>query len=253
MAFCLFWEAVDQRQTTPARLTVAGRTARASKSIWLAGDDDWWFGGDNGDRMDVVAENPAVAAGGTARLQVRMPFRSATALVTVMRDGVLDSYVTTLSGKDPVVSVRMKAGYAPNVYVSVLAVRGRVAGWRLWLADFARRWNLPWLSRDAAAPTALIDLAKPSYRLGIVKLNVGWDAHKLAVSVTPDKRSYPVRSPAMVFHLIEGAASVQVEEQFGVYQFEQVFQMISTVSGELLPSVHPVDAIRRAKGLWPAE
>jgi uncharacterized protein YfaS (alpha-2-macroglobulin family) len=172
------------------------RVARATRSLWLAGDDDWWFGGDNGDRMDVVAENPQVAAGGTARLQVRMPFRSATALVTVMRDGVLDSYVTTLSGKDPVVSVRMKQGYAPNVYVSVLAVRGRVAGWRLWLADFARRWNLPWLSREAAAPTALIDLAKPSYRLGIVKLNVGWDAHKLAVSVTPDKRSYPVRSPA---------------------------------------------------------
>ncbi len=40
--------------------------------------------------------------------------------------------------------------------------------------------------------------------------------------------------------------SVKVEELFGVYQFEQVFQMISTVSGELLPSVHPVDAIRRA-------
>ena len=40
--------------------------------------------------------------------------------------------------------------------------------------------------------------------------------------------------------------SVQVGELFGVYQFEQVFQMISTVIGEVLPSVHPVDAIRRA-------
>jgi para-aminobenzoate synthetase component 1 len=42
------------------------------------------------------------------------------------------------------------------------------------------------------------------------------------------------------------AGSVRVDELFGVYQFEQVFQMISTVSGELLPEVHPVDAIRRA-------
>lgn len=42
------------------------------------------------------------------------------------------------------------------------------------------------------------------------------------------------------------AGSVQVEELFGVYQFEQVFQMISTVTGELEPVVHPVDAIRRA-------
>jgi uncharacterized protein YfaS (alpha-2-macroglobulin family) len=174
----------------------AGRVSRATKSIWLAGDGDWWFGGDNGDRMDVVAESPSVAAGGVARLQVRMPFREATALVTVLRDGVIDSFVTQLSGKDPVIEVRMKQGYAPNVYVSVLAVRGRVAGWRLWLADLARRWNLPWLSRDAAYPTALIDLAKPSYRLGMVKLQVGWDAHKLGVTVASDRPSYPVRAGA---------------------------------------------------------
>ncbi|PZN92085.1 MAG: alpha-2-macroglobulin, partial [Alphaproteobacteria bacterium] len=173
-----------------------GRTARASTSVWLAGDDDWWFGGDNGDRMDVVPEAAAVAADGVARLQVRMPFRSATALVTVMRDGVIDSFVTTLSGKDPVVEVAMKPGYAPNVYVSVLAVRGRVAGWRLWLADLARRWNLPWLSREAASPTALVDLAKPSYRLGMAKLTVGWDRHKLGVTVASDRPSYAVRSVA---------------------------------------------------------
>jgi para-aminobenzoate synthetase component I len=42
------------------------------------------------------------------------------------------------------------------------------------------------------------------------------------------------------------AGSVRVDELFGIYQFEQVFQMISTVSGELLLGVHPVDAIRWA-------
>ena len=174
--------------------------ARATTSVWLAGDDDWWFGGDNGDRMDVVPEQKTVAADGVARLQVRMPFREATALVSVLRDGVIDSFVTTLSGSNPVIEVKMKGRYAPNVHVSVLAVRGRVAGWRLWLADLARRWNLPnWLpliSREAGSPTALVDLAKPSYRIGITTLQVGWDAHALAVKVASDKPSYAVRSPA---------------------------------------------------------
>ena len=174
----------------------AGRVSRATKSLWLAGDDDWWFGGDNGDRMDVVAEAPEYPAGGVARLQVRMPFREATALVSVLRDGVIDSFVTTLSGKDPVVEVQLKRGYAPDVYVSVLAVRGRVAGWRLWLANLARRWNLPLISRDAASPTALIDLAKPSYRLGMVKLKVGWDDHRLGVRIATDSPSYAVRKTA---------------------------------------------------------
>ncbi|MCV4614783.1 hypothetical protein OFM04_33315, partial [Escherichia coli] len=87
----------------------------------------WWFGGDNGDRMDLVPEQKEYASGATARMQVRMPFRSATALVTVEREGVLSSFVTTLSGKGPVVEVPMPAAYAPDVYVSVLAVRGRVS------------------------------------------------------------------------------------------------------------------------------
>ena len=173
-----------------------GHVSRATQSFWLAGDDDWWFGGDNGDRMDVVAEAPEYPAGGVAKFQVRMPFREATALVSVLRDGVIDSFVTTLSGKDPTVAVTLKRGYAPDVYVSVLAVRGRVAGWRLWLADLARRWNLPWLSRDAAAPTALVDLAKPSYRFGLAKVRVGWDEHRLGVRVATDAPSYAVRKVA---------------------------------------------------------
>ncbi|SFS05421.1 alpha-2-macroglobulin family protein [Sphingomonas jatrophae] len=175
-----------------------GRETRATTSVWLAGEDEWWFGGDNGDRMDLIPEARDYAAGATARLQVRMPFRSATALVTVEREGVLSSFVTQLSGKDPVVEVPLAGTYAPDVYVSVLAVRGRIGGWRLWLADFARRWHLPFFSREGAAPTALVDLAKPSYRLGLAKLNVGWEAHRLDVQVKADRAAYHVRETAQV-------------------------------------------------------
>jgi para-aminobenzoate synthetase component 1 len=38
--------------------------------------------------------------------------------------------------------------------------------------------------------------------------------------------------------------SVQVDELFGVYEFPQVFQMISTISGLLPESVHWLDAIK---------
>ena len=40
--------------------------------------------------------------------------------------------------------------------------------------------------------------------------------------------------------------SVRVEELFGIYPFEGVHQMISTVAGELRPDVHPVEAVKRA-------
>ena len=42
------------------------------------------------------------------------------------------------------------------------------------------------------------------------------------------------------------AGSVNVEELFGIYPFEQVHQMISTVVGELEEEVHFIDAIKNA-------
>lgn len=174
-----------------------GRVARSTRSVWLAGEDEWWFGGDNGDRMDVVPEKTAYAAGETARLQVRMPFREATALVTVEREGVLSSYVTQLSGKDPVVEVKMPGSYAPNVYVSVMAVRGRVTGARPWLTEMAQKLGLPFTSEGVPA-TATVDLAKPSYRIGMTELKVGWEGHKLNIDVKPDREAYGVREKAQV-------------------------------------------------------
>ncbi|MEK6637288.1 MAG: MG2 domain-containing protein [Pseudomonadota bacterium] len=175
-----------------------GNIARSVRSVWLAGEDEWWFGGDNGDRMDIIPEAKSYKAGETAKFQVRMPFRAATALVTVEREGVLSSFVTELSGKDPVIEVPMPGAYAPDVYVSVLAVRGRIGGFKLWLANIARNWGLPFLSREGAAPTALVDLAKPSYRLGIAKVKVGWEAHQLGVTVKADKQKYAVRETASI-------------------------------------------------------
>ena len=182
----------------------AGNETRAVTSTYLAGDDDWWFGGDNGDRMDVIPDAKSYRAGDTAHVQVRMPFRSATALVTVEREGVLSSFVTTISGKDPVVAVPLPGAYAPDVYISVMAVRGRIAGWRLWLADLARRWHLPFFSREGGAPTALVDLAKPSYRIGIAKVTVGWEAHQLAVAVQAERSAYHIRDHARVGIAVRG-------------------------------------------------
>jgi para-aminobenzoate synthetase component 1 len=42
--------------------------------------------------------------------------------------------------------------------------------------------------------------------------------------------------------------TVEVEELFGIYGFERVWQMISTVRGELRKEIHPVEALR---GLFP--
>ncbi|MFX8903197.1 hypothetical protein ABTM99_19985, partial [Acinetobacter baumannii] len=63
-AACQLAPGVSGEVTVVARVKDAqGREARAVKTVWLAGQDDWWFGGDNGDRMDVIPEQTAYKAG----------------------------------------------------------------------------------------------------------------------------------------------------------------------------------------------
>lgn len=174
-----------------------GNFAVASTTAWVAGDDEWWFKPGNADRIDVLPEQKEYQAGDTARFQVRMPFRHATALVSVEREGVIDSFVTELDGHEPVVSVPIKGTHSPNVYVSVLAVRGRVSWLKAALGSVVRYFNLPW-AVDGALPTALVDLGKPAYRIGIARINVGWKPHRLEVEVKPAQSVYKVRDTAHV-------------------------------------------------------
>ncbi len=163
--------------------------APASDDVWVAGSEDWWFTVSEHDRMDLLPERRRYEPGETAKVQVRMPFREATALVALEREGrLLDAWVTTLSGKDPVVEVKVTDGHAPNVFVSVLAVRGRVGG---------------------ITPTAMVDLGRPAFKLGNTELVVGWRPHELKVTVTPDRPVYQMRETATVkvrVRTAEGAA-----------------------------------------------
>jgi alpha-2-macroglobulin len=164
-------------------------TVGATSSMWVFDQNAWWFGGTGGDRMDLLPEKKEYEAGETARLQVRMPFREATALVTVEREGVLNSFVTQLHGNAPIIEVPVAPGYAPNVFISVLAVRGR--------AVHAE----PGLSKSPPGGdevTALVDLTKPAYRLGAAQIKVGWRPHRLNVQVQPEQQVYKIREQAAV-------------------------------------------------------
>ncbi|KQW97214.1 alpha-2-macroglobulin [Massilia sp. Root418] len=153
------------------------RVAVTNRETWVADGDNWWFKASDDDRIDLLPERKRYEPGETATFQLRMPFREATALITVEREGILDTYVRPLSGAAPVFSIPVKPNYAPNMFVSALVVRGRVAG---------------------VQPTALVDLGKPAYKMGVAQLRVGWAAHELKVAVKTDREVYKVREKAQV-------------------------------------------------------
>jgi len=154
-----------------------GRASVTQQDVWVAGKKENWFDVSDNDRVDLLPAKPRSEPGEAASFQLRSPFREATVLVTVEREGILDTYVRRVSSQHPTLTIPMKAHYAPNVFVSALVVRGRVAG---------------------VKPSALVDLGKPAYKLGIAPVKVGWAAHELDVQVLPERQVYRVRERARV-------------------------------------------------------
>ena len=154
----------------------AGNSSAAYTEVFIPGAERLWFEGHDEDRIDLLPEHPQYQPGDRARFQVRMPFAEATALVAVEREGIIAASVVHLSGHNPVITLPVR-DYAPNVFVSVLAIRGRVG---------------------SPAATGMLDLAKPAFRFGIAEIRVGWRANRLNVTVTPERRVYRVREKAKI-------------------------------------------------------
>src|SRR5690606_5863714 len=110
-----------------------------------------------------------------------------------------------LKGSDPTVSIPIEAEWGPNVYVSVLVLRGRLHEVP-WYSFLTWGWKQPatWYTsreeskKNARAPTALIDLSKPAFRFGLAEIHVSDTRDELAVKVSADKSSYQVRDQARV-------------------------------------------------------
>ncbi len=182
-----------------------GRDSRASSSVYVTRQGEIWFGGQDNDRIDVLPEKKNYQPGEVAKFQVRSPFRFATALVSVEREGIIETHVVQLNGDDPTVSLQVRPDWGPNVYVSVLALRGRLRdvpwySFFTWGFKAPREWwTAFWYEgKEYVAPTALVDLSKPAYRLGLAEIRVGSQASRIDVKVETDQPSYKVRGRALV-------------------------------------------------------
>ncbi|MGQ5523916.1 alpha-2-macroglobulin family protein [Chitinimonas sp. PSY-7] len=197
----------------------AGHVAYAMNEVWLPGEGESWDSSNDGDRIDLIADKKQYEPGETATVRVVMPFREVTALVAVEREKVLEWRTVTLSAANPVIKLPIHPHYGPNVFVSVLAVRGRVA---------------------EPSATALLDLAKPAYKLGVIKLKVGSKDYGLDVKVTADKPLYQVRDKAkvkVVVKRVDGKPMAKGSEIALAAVDEGLLQLRANESWKLLPAM----------------
>ncbi len=112
--------------------------------------------------IDLVTDKESYAPGQTATIMVKTPI-AGDALVTVERDRVLRSFVKRLSGNAPSVEVPLSESDAPNVFVSVMLLRGA--------NDSPRK------------------IKTPEYRIGYCEVKVARPNDKLTVTVKPNASS----------------------------------------------------------------
>ena len=145
----------------------------ASKFVYVSLSDDYWFNYfSDSDRVDLFADKKEYRPQEKMTIRVSTPFAVSTVLVTVERDGILDYFVRKLEAKDPYITIPVKPEYAPNVYISVVLVRGRVS---------------------SPPPTFLVDLAKPAFKMGLIGVNVDREKYRLNLKVSTDRDRYLVR------------------------------------------------------------
>ncbi len=120
-------------------------------------------------RIDLVPEKKTYKPGDTARIMIQSPWETATALLTTEREGIRTHREFQLTSTQQTVTVPITEAEIPNLYVSVLLVKGRTSDT---------------LGKDGSDP------GKPAFKLGYCELKVENGSKRLAVKVTTDKEEY---------------------------------------------------------------
>ncbi len=150
-------DARGNRILSSAQFYISGREYAA----WQRKDDD---------RIELIADKEKYAPGETATLLVQSPFESAEALITIEREGILRYYTRHLEGSAPAISVLLEEEYLPNIFVSVILLKGRVSQREVTLGGE--------------------DIGRPAFKIGYINLPVDPGLKHLSVEVETDKSSY---------------------------------------------------------------
>ncbi|HSP41300.1 MAG TPA: MG2 domain-containing protein, partial [Luteolibacter sp.] len=147
---------IDRTGGYHVRLTArdsAGREVINVMPFYVSGRDEVAWDYRNLAHMDLVPDKEEYAPGETARLLVKAPI-SGEAIVTIERGTrILRRMQVKLEGNAPVIEVPLLADDAPNVFVSLMLIRGR--------EDSTLKHKMP----DARYGVAMLRLRQPDGQL----------------------------------------------------------------------------------------
>src|SRR5262245_3586915 len=164
-----------------------GRTAVTRTSFYVLGEGYTAWARFDHNRIELVPERKTYKPGEIARIMIQSPWERATALVTTEREGIQTYRSFMLTSTQQSISVPLGEGDIPNVFVSVLLIKGRTVTPKASAASGAATQPTP----DATpGDDDASDPGKPAFRLGYVELRVEDLTKRLTVSVKANKEEY---------------------------------------------------------------
>lgn len=176
-----------------------GRFATTRATFYAIGEGYTAWQRFDHNRIELTPEKQTWKPGDTARIMIQSPWESATALVTTEREGIRSHRQFALTSTMQTVSVPITETDIPNVFVSVVLVKGRSGA-------------APSETSQVPDDNSADDPGKPSFRMGYVELRVEDRAKRLTVAVKANREEYRPASAANVRidvkdHQGRGAAS----------------------------------------------
>ncbi len=147
-----------------------GRLARTQAYLYVIGKGYVAWMREDDDIIELVRNREHYKPGDVARVMVKSPFETASALVTLEREGVLSQQVLTLTGSTPTIEIPISKKHLPNVFVSVILLKGR--------------------SQNFIFSEEGEDIGRPAFKIGYVNLPVDAGSQHLQVTVASDEPAY---------------------------------------------------------------
>ena len=102
-----------------------GNAIRSSAFLWVSGEDYVNWRQENSNRIQLVTDKDQYAIGDTAEVLIPSPWQGdAYALITVERGDIMTHEVLRLDTNSTIYELPIEEGHAPNVFVSVVLVKG---------------------------------------------------------------------------------------------------------------------------------
>ena len=153
-----------------------GRSTTTRTSFYAIGSGYTAWERYDHNRIDLVPEKKTYRPGETARVMVKSPWEHATALLTTEREGVRTWKTFPLTSTQSTVSIPITEKDIPNIYVSILLVKGR--------------------TKEGIDDES--DPGKPAFRLGYVELDVEDATKRLKVAVQANHEEYRPATKARI-------------------------------------------------------